>query len=71
MDNPRDLADSKGFGTVNLSLETLGVCIGSIVAFSNLAMLIGGGLPRFRSGPVYKKVEVRTKTVPIKNYHKG
>ncbi len=40
----------------------------SIVVFSKLTMVIGGGRPRFRSGPLYMYVESRTRDVPAANY---
>lgn len=67
MDNPIDLTASSGSGTLNLSSVYLGVFIDSIVAFSRPAIWIGGGLPRLRSGPLYRKVERRTRIVPERN----
>ncbi len=67
VDRPIDLTASNGSGTLNLSSVYLGVFIDSIVVFSKLAMRSGGGLLRFRSGPLYRKVDARTSTVPARN----
>lgn len=68
VDRPIDFIASRGSGTLSLSLYLeVGVDIDSIVAFSKLAMRMGGGLPRFRSGAPYRKVDRITSKVPHRN----
>lgn len=65
VDEPRP-AESSGFNSlVTFGEEIFGVWATTV--FSKLTMLIGGGRPRFRSGPLYSQVDKRTIIVPRMN----
>lgn len=61
------VAESRGFSNlVVFGEESLGVWATTV--FSKFTMLIGGGRPRFRSGPLYNQVDNMTMPVPKMNY---
>lgn len=66
VDEPK-LAESSGFNNlVVFGEENFGVWATTV--FSKLTMLMGGGRPRFRSGPLYNHVDNMTIIVPRINY---
>lgn len=66
VDEPK-VAESSGFSNLLVfGDESLGVWATTV--FSKFTMLIGGGRPRFRSGPLYNQVDNMTIPVPKMNY---